>query len=219
MPGLTLAEARTVIQGHLDDDGTRWTASTGGEIDTALRYAISESMEEYAAKGGDRFKELVSSTTTSSGTLDLSSYSPMSIHEVAVISGARRYPVSGVHKSQIDTPDDTARSIEVWITRTPTLPTTTSHPVIGNGATAIGSWDAFDFLVCSRAARFLLAKDGEVHGALRDLEDRLRQSVMSAPRIPRSFAPDRNNNWFSQFLRWSWNPRSKALALSKVLCR
>jgi len=216
---LTLAQARTTVQDHVDDgDAVRWTTTDAGDIDRALRSAISSCLEKYARKGGRRFNETVSTTTSAStGGVDLSSYNPLLLNNVAIVVGTQRYALSGVQNQDLGAPDLTARTVELSVMRKPTLSTTTTHPLIGDGATELGSWDDFDNWVCARAAKFLLVKDGAINEALNDLERELKESVMESVDTPRSLRFPSKARWYSEWLRWRYDHRSQFLYVTQKL--
>lgn len=214
---MTLAEARTQIAELLDDaNNVRWSTAN---IDEALDSAVDQCLLEYVAAGGDRFNEEVNASSSSSdGTLDLSSYNPLRIVGVKMKIGTLYYPLAPIARDQIERLDaGEARNLYIDLVRTPVLPTTTSHPLIGSGATSYGSDFTFDHWVCLRAARLLSAKDAEERPDLIRLEKEQRESVMKRPRVPQSRRFTKRKGWYGDFLRWSYEPRTQYLQLSQAI--
>lgn len=183
MASMTLAEARALIQEHLDEDSTlerpQWSTT---QIDTALRSALSSCLAEYVRQGGNRFEEHLSLSSTS-GSLDLSSYSPLDISGVGISIGSTRFPVPAARAVDISRLDTDSRTVIVTLTRNLEIPTTTTHPLIGIGATEVNSVPMFANWVCLRAARQLYIKEGDRSSPIEAMEATARQACMGAPRI------------------------------------
>lgn len=219
MATMTLAEARVVVANHLDDDGTRWTSTggTGGgnEIDDALKSALSRCLSDYVAAGGERLSETVSTTSDSSGQIDLSTYDPLRVSGVSIQSGSRFYPVSYIDPENVDILETVTRTAKVRLTRNLALPTTSTQPIVGIGATEAGSWDAFDHWICARAARQLAVKDDEAYQALSRLEEDLGRSCILSSRVAPAARFPMPGRFYSKLVRWTWLPRSKTLQFCK----
>ena len=212
---LTLADARQQVYDHLDDDGTGTTSGTRWSltaIDRALATALSDCLQQYAAAGGDRLSTELETTSATDGKIDLSSIVPISISNVATRSGGVLwYAIPAVNLGQRLLDDNIARTVMLVYTRDYQLPTNSAHPLVGVGATAANSWLAFDQWVCARAAQLAKIKDDEVSPALENEQQRLRSSVLSMARIPKSNRFPRPEKWLSRMLGWTWYPNTRVL--------
>lgn len=215
MAGLTLAEARTLVLGHLDDDNSRWSST---EVDVALKGALSRCLSDYAAVGGERFDEEASGTTSASdGTVSLSSTPPVKIKSVSVLVGDATWPIYPVAKVDKEAPDLNARSVRIMMLRDYALPSTTSHPIVGVGASAANTWHGFDAWICARAALALAIKDAESRPELRAEEQDLRQSALLRPRIPSARRFPSPEYGLTRLLRWTWIPSTNQLQLCRAM--
>lgn len=215
MAALTLAEARTIVGYHLDDDGTRWGNT---EVDFALRSALSRCLNDYVAEGGDRFDTEASATTSASdGTVDLSAQVPLAIRGVSLLTiGSFYVPLKSTRREDRLVDDKAARTLKVRLVKELSLPTTTSHPLVGSGATAANTWDAFDNWVIARAALQLAVKDAELRQEMQALEADLRGSVLGKPRTPRHRPFTGPEAELAADLRWTWIPSTQTLHLTRV---
>lgn len=211
--GLTVAQARDIVEDHIDDSGNaRWSES---QVDNALRYALDSCRKEYLAAGGDRLFEISESTTDSNGRVDLSSLNPDYIAGVTLVMGNRFFPLSQVQYEERLLNDNAARSIQVRYARTLSLSSTTSHPLVGNGATAAKSFDAFEHWICARAAMFCSVKDADNRPELKELELQAKNAAMFAPHIPQSTAFPGKPHWYSRYYVWTWKPDEQKLQLAR----
>lgn len=212
MAAMTLAEARTRVAGLLDDaDGDRWGTT---ELDQALRTSLSKLFSAYVTEGGGRFSQLVSASTTgSSNEVDLSSYDPMDIDAVALVtSGERRDPIQRTEVSRTGM-NAGAESLEISLTATPTFPTDGAHPLVGSGATALRTWDAFDDAVCLGAAVLLLPKDGERNNPLREMHVEGVQAVLRRQNTATVRGWPAKNHTRANRYRWSYEESTQVLRL------
>lgn len=211
---LTLAQARDVVEDHLDDaSNARWTTA---QIDVALQMALDQCLNDYITAGGERFDTLVSITSTTGGIVALTSYDPLVIQGVSVLWGNRYYPIQASRPEERGLADGTARTVQVRYVPRMTIPTTTSHKLVGTGATAYNSWDAFDHWVCVHAAMFCAIKDAELRQELMALENRLGSSVLNHARMPKQRPFPRAYGMYGDHLKWvrdTWTASSKQLAL------
>lgn len=211
MASMTLAEARTKVQTYLDDDGTRWSTA---QIDAELAVALSACQADYAHAGGDRFDEIVESAL-SSGALNLSSYNPLKIKAVSLNSGNTWHSISAIDDEDTFYKPAGSETLRVRLTRSFTLPTTTSHPLVGIGATEVNNIQAFAGWVCARAAQHLKVTDDEASTALDKIELRLRETCVDhIPRNPMARDFPRKSRFIGRFYRYSYNQRSQTLTLS-----
>lgn len=194
---LTLAQARTVVLDHLDDDNTRWSTS---QIDTALGTALSMCLTDYITNGGDRFEIEVDTTSTSSGVVDLSAYNPIKINGVSILESNRYFPITASKTEERVIHDNTVRTVQIRLTRTLSIPTMGTYPLVGVNSTAANSWDAFDQWVCVRAAMFCAIKDDDILNACSRMEQMLRTSVLTLPRIPSARRLPKKQQWLSGWI-------------------
>lgn len=220
----TMEDARQVVLDNLDDEtGARFARTTGTnttdytKIDRALRGALSSVLDEYK---GDRFDEQIEvSTSSTDGTASLAAY------DVAKIKGARvllstnaSYALPGGDIASGGLPDLTSRDLILTIVRLfpiPPAPDATDL-LCGTVEGRARSWDAFDELVCARAADALGAKTDETRAAIQRSIERLERSVRGQQRNPASKPwPARETDPFylSGRLRWVWTPRTQTLQL------
>jgi hypothetical protein len=211
---MDLATARTVVLDHLDDaGGDRWNST---QVDTALAYALSQCVDEYISSGGDRFDELVDSTSNTSGEVDLSTIDPLRIKGVSFLQGSIYWPIKQYRVEEKNRIDDTARTIQIRYIRKFVLPTNTSHQIVGVGATSGNSWLAFDNWICAKAALFCAVKDAEARPELKVLEQDMRGSVMSHTKIPQSVPFPVRRPYFSQWYGYVYHQNAKKLIMIKV---
>lgn len=211
---LTLADARTVVADHLDDaSNDRWSSS---QIDTGLSFALSQCIDEYLSSGGDRFDELLDTTSNTSGEVSVSTQDPLVIKGVTMLQGSRYWPIKAFPVEQKNIIDDTARTLQVRYVRRFNLPTTTTHKIVGNGATAGNSWDAFDHWICIKAAIFLSAKDADPRPELHKIAEDLRYSVMSHTKVPRSVPFPTARPYISKSYGWVWHQNAKKIIIVKA---
>ncbi len=211
--GLTLAEARDVVEDFLDDaSNVRWSTS---QVDVALKYALSMCLNDYISAGGDRFDEVLSTTSTTSGTVDLSSYDPVKIQGMTMTVGTRQFPITEIAYEERGLEDSVARSVVLRFVRSYVLPTTTSHALVGNGATAAKSWFAFDHWICIKAALYCSIKDADPRPELAALEKEARENVVFTTSIPKSLAFPQRPHWYSTWIGFSWKADSQKIVLSR----
>lgn len=213
---MTLAEARTNAAQLLDDPNSRRWSTT--QVDFALQSAVSRCLQDYVGNGGERFDaEVAANTSAVDGTLALSSYTPLVIKSVTLDTGAVFVPIRASTKRDKFKADTTARSLVVLYVRDYVLPTTTSHALVGNGATSANTWAAFDHWCVVRAAMQLSAKDADGRGDLQALEADLAQSCLLRTNNPVALEwPRRSSHGIADALRWTWLPSSQQLQVCNV---
>lgn len=218
--GLTLTQARSVLGTHLDDpiDGTgRYSTA---EADLALSMALSACLTDYVTAGHTRFDTEIDSlaSSASDGTVSLSAIDPMIIREVAIETGGGLfYPIYATKKGDKQRAETTAHDLRITYVPEYALPSTTSHPLVGSGATAANSWLAFDEWICARAALRLAVKDAEGRDELRRIEQDLRQSVLLRTDVPLSRRFPSPPTGYTAFIRWTWLPGTKQMQLCRVV--
>lgn len=211
---LTLADARSIVQGHLDDDGTRWS---NAQLDMGLTWSLSQCLNDYVASGGERFDSLLETTTDASGQKVLATENPMVLRGVSLKVGGRYYPLRATSMDERNRDDAVIRTIQIRYVKTYSLPTNTAHPLVGSGATAAASWDAFGHWICIRAAQFCSAKDAENRQELHFLEQSMSGSVMTVPKIPYGLPFPSPARLYGQLIKWGWNPETKTLQLASTV--
>ena len=211
--GYTVAEARDIVEDHLDDaDNARWSTS---QIDVGLKYALDHCISEYVSAGGERLHEILSTTTATDGTVDLSSYDPKEIKSVSLVVGSRYFPLKEVSYQGRGLNDAAARSVEIRVLRTFALSATTTHALVGNGATAGKSFNALESWICARAALFCAIKDDEARPALRALEQEMKDAVMLQPSIPKATAFPEKPSWYSNWFVWAYKPDTQKIQIGR----
>lgn len=213
---MTLAEARTNAAQLLDDPNSRRWSTT--QVDFALQSAVSRCLQDYVGNGGERFDaEITANTSAVDGTLALSSYTPLVIKSVTLDTGDVFVPIRASTKRDKFKADTTARSLVVLYVRDYVLPSTTSHALVGNGATSANTWAAFDHWCVVRAAMQLSAKDADGRGDLQALEADLAQSCLMRTNNPVALEwPRRSSHGIADALRWTWLPSSQQLQVCNV---
>ena len=208
---LTLATARFTVLDHLDDDNTRWSEA---QVDRALSYALSQTLFDYASGGGDRF-DVTEALSTTAGSLSLATRVPILIRGVSLLVGQRYFPLTQRPIEDRSITDDQTRSLQVRYVRAYALPTDSTHPLVGVGATPALSWDGFDHWVCLRAAMFASTKDAELRNELVDQEARAASSVMTIAKTPTALPFPARLRYYSQILVWTWQRDTQTLILTR----
>lgn len=210
---LTLAQARDVVEDLLDDSGNaRWSTA---QIDVGLGYGLSTCLHEYVSYGGDRFDIIGSFNTTTSGEADLSSVSPLHVKGLNLLVGSRYWPIPELKQEQRNVLDDTVRTLSIRYTRAYEIPSNSAHPLVGVGATAASSFDAFEHWVCLRAALYCSLKDAEARPEIRALEQEAAKVVIETPTMPEAFEFPRKKAWYSRWFGWTWNASTKKVLFCK----
>lgn len=218
MPGqTTLTEAIADARSHIDDTlGRRWTDA---QVTRALHSCVSSCIEEYAARGGERFDEDVEVDTDASGEVELLTYDPLTIRSIvlAVDTAGWTTPIDECDAASRGMPDLTERTLKIRLVKRPPMPEAGSDLLVGVTSGAMRSWPAFDRWVCMRAAQELGTKDDKVRAALDLVEAKKRTEVMSIARIPKKlpWPRARNARWWWD-LRWLWTPRTAVLSLHQA---
>lgn len=210
--GYTLAEARSIVADHLDDSANdRWSPS---QLDFGLKYALDACIGEYLAAGGDRLNEILV-TSTANGAVSLSSLDPKLISSLTMLVGNRYFPISEVAHPERVLQDSGVHSVEISYVRSFVLPTTTSHPLVGNGASAAKSFGTLENWICARAALFCSVKDAEGRPELKALEQEMKDAVLLTPSIPKCLAfPDKPSHYSNWFV-WSYKPDTQVIQLGR----
>ena len=184
MTGMTLLAARSNVRRLLDDNGQNKRYSDTA-IDEALQASISSCVSDYATAGGDAFDTEVAVTTSTSGLGTITGHTLL-VRTVQVTNGNTMYTLEPQLRSDRRQIDNTARNLLVELVREYQLPTTTSHPLIGSGATTANTWMAFDQWVCASAALLIGITDNDKRPGLEKLEARGRASALGRDNTPTS---------------------------------
>ena len=221
-----VSDAREQVLEHLDDEsGDRYARETGSnttnyrKIDRALKVAVSTCVDDYCARGGDRFNEnLAVSTTATAGKADLSTYKTAHVRSVRVSSNSVLYRIEEGDVGAGGRPDLTVRALELQIVRRFEMASAPDEDdlLMGITGTVARSWDAFDEWVCARASDALGAKDNERRDGLLRILARCEKAVFQHKRTPAAHPwPERNVSelYLSGRLRWLWFPHEQELQL------
>lgn len=220
MAALTIDEAITKVRQRLDDTSTTNPRWTDAQVKDALTDAISRCVTKYSDEGGDRFdlESTAFSTSASTGQVDISSIAAAWVKAVGVVVGNTTYMLprqSGLRRGY---PDLSARSLRILYVREYEISGTSSHPLIGVGATAANTWRAFDRWVCLEAAVMLTPKDMEMNriGVLRTERDEAEKSALARPSTPGGYpVPRKEWNPLDPWrLRWQFLPSSSTISLT-----
>lgn len=216
MANLTLAEARTKV-GQLLDDASNVRYSSAN-VDDALADALNVCLTRYASEGGDRFDlETTGTTSASTGASSaLTGAAALLIKQVSVVSGSVAYRIPAKNPMRRGYPDLTARDIRILYVREYALPTTTTHPLVGVGATEANSWRAFDRWVCYEAAVQLAIKDQEQArlAVLRSEADRASTAALIRPSTPGGY-PVPRPEWSPAYEDLSWQAVGTTIYLNR----
>lgn len=210
---MDLAAARTLVLEHLDDaDQDRWSDA---QVDKALAYALSACQDEYLTSGGERLDLSASVTSNTSGEADLATLNPVDIKNVNMVIGGRYWPIEPVRISDKNVIDGEAKTLEIKYVPKLVLPTTTTHPLVGSGATQYNSWDQFENWICLKAALFCSIKDAEDRPEIKFLMEEARAGCLSHPRIPKALPFPTPFSYYSQWYAWYWDQQNKKLIVSR----
>jgi hypothetical protein len=210
---MDLAAARTLVLEHLDDDQKdRWSDA---QIDKALAYSLSACLDEYLTAGGERLDLVTTQSSNTSGEADLSTFNPLDIKNVNLVIGSRYWPIQPVTIGDKNVNDGEIKTLEIKYVPKLVLPTTTTHPLVGNGATAYNSWDQFENWICLKAALFASIKDAEDRPEIKYLEQEARSGCLSHPRIPKALPFPLPSGYYSKWYAWYWDQQNKKLIVSR----
>jgi hypothetical protein len=219
--------AREQVLEHLDDEsGARYARETGSntesfrKIDRQLKNQCSSTLDDYVRRGGDRFNELLEvSTSSDTGSIDLASYGLLHIRGVRVDTGSALYRIEEGDALAGGRPDLVERDLELTVVRAFVPPESPDEDdwLMGDAVGVARSWDAFDELVCARAADALGAKNDETRAAIQRQIARLEKAVFGHTRTPAALP------WLSKRtpaglflsgrLRWLWHAKEQRLDL------
>lgn len=182
MAGLTLAQARTRVADLLDDpNNVRWSTS---RIDSSLQAALSMCLSDAVTAGCDAFNTEVSVTTTSGGLATLTG-PILRVCTVQIDTGSGAYyTVDPITRDDRRILEQSTRDLVVEVVKDYQIPATTSHPLVGDGATAAASWMAFDQWVCIEAALLCGVMDNDQRRGLEKMREHFRDSVMDRINTP-----------------------------------
>lgn len=213
---MLLSTAREIVLDHLDDtndgsgNGDRWSSA---QIDRGLEQALSQCVDEYVSSGGDRLDQLLDTTSTTSGEVDMSTIDPLDIKGVSLLEGLRYWPIKSYRLEEKNIIDTTARSLQIRYVRKFVLPTNTAHHIVGVGATVGNSWLAFDNWICAKAALYCSIKDAEGRPEIKAMAEDVRYSVMAHTKIPKAVPFPTRKPYISQWYGYVYHQNTKKLIL------
>lgn len=208
---MTLADARTWTAFLVDDTSNKRFSTT--DLDTALQGAVSACMEDFVSRGLQHFTRFQSVSTDSTGLADMSSYSPRTISGVQIEVGSSYYLLGSVNHIKKTRKDNTVRTLEVAYVPRHTFPTTTTHPLIGSGATSLGSFRTFDELCCAVAAQTLLVRNNEINPALENMKVARERSIMTMVDTPQEEDIPSDSRWYGDWLQWTYDHENQSIQL------
>lgn len=216
MSVLTLAEARTAILRRLDDVNGNRFAKNGSNLglDDGLRWALTACLEDYVTAGGSAF-DVEATVSSVLGVASLASIAPLHIRSVQINDGVTFYRVQPCERADKVTVDLNSRTLSVVSVRDYALSTTAGDPLVGVGAVAAPSWQAFDQWVVAEAALHVGILDNDKRPGLEALAARARASVIDRIDTPRSRPlrhPGQTWPWYRR-LGWTWQQSTTALTL------
>lgn len=217
---LTVTSAISRVRRFLSDPhGDQWTDA---EVTDALTNALAVTSDQYAARGGSRFKRIVSGTATD-GEYDIltalgTGSDITSVVNVQLVQGTQRFQLERLPYDERELPDNGTRTVEVSYIQRPTIGTSGSDPLVSSDGTNElgGNWGSFESLVTAEAALMLQPTDGHRVHPLLDTVQSLRNNLVIAPNVPRSrpsrgLTRSRNNPY--GFLKWDYMPSTGILYL------
>lgn len=225
MANLTLAEARTNVAQLLDDpNNRRWTTA---QIDVALQQGLSSCMSAYITGGGAAFDlETQALSTDSGGAADLTSLAPLLyIKSLQIMTGTGTaltfQTVKPAQKSDRWQYAQVIYALALVYVRDYRIPTTSSHPLVGVGATEAASWPDFERWICADAAMQLEVKDSDDRPTLMGLAERARSNVLDRLNTPRAYplSPPKNSPLIWRNFSYTFTNSSTAPSIQLVRSR
>lgn len=214
MNGTTLDEAIADVRGYIDDRlSRRWTDA---QITRALHSCISSCLEDYAARGGDRFDDEVTVTAVGGVGVSLLTLDPLKIRAVLVnevTGGPWTFPLHSADPEIRGTVDTTTRPLLIRLVKRPPMPQLGTDKLIGVVAGESRPWPAFERWVCMCAALELRTTDDDPRNTLASIEQQASDKVLSIARIPQTLPWPRERRRWLWDLRWVFQPRTAQLTL------
>lgn len=182
MAGLTLLQARTRVSDLLDDpNAVKWSSTT---IDISLQAALSMCLSDAVTAGCDVFNTEIAATTSSAGLATLTG-PILAIRAVQVNTGSGAFfSLAPVLREERCLTEQAVRTLAIEVVKDYQIPTTTSHPLVGEGATASATWQAFDQWACIEAALLCGVMDNDQRRGLEKMREAYRMSVMDRINTP-----------------------------------
>lgn len=183
---MLLSEARERVRAFVDADsftetGDRWSVA---EVDQKLKLATEATSTIYAGRGGQRLDQVVDVTSDTDGYVAMNQYKPLQIQSVRVVQGSQFFQVPSVPSGQIRQNASQAWTLKVRLVPTPNFPTSASSQILYGNST---SWELFDELICIRAAKSLLTKDGEIDQSLEQQFSEILNTMLEAENTVKVF--------------------------------
>lgn len=208
---MTLSEAVARVQRHVDDDGTRWNATT--VVRPQIKEALRRCQDIMLGAGRTEMAEEIEVDSDTSGIVNLLAYRPRRIHSLAVYVGNRYCKIPAATRAERDVADRNERTYKVYLTRELALPEADGEPLVGDGMEEIPVLAAFEPWVCCMAAMSLAVDDNEQLRALEAEEKRLRKEVLESPDRHGAIVPPAPPPPLARALRWIWVPRTKTIEI------
>ncbi len=176
---MLLSEARTRVARMVDDAAnTRFTATTDGDIDTALRTAQQEAWAIAAGAAPSHYGVEGTLSSSSAGVLDLSSINPLKILALYTYSSGQRLNVLPVHR--LEAPTNATAAVACAIAYVPrcTFPASAATAFTWGHAN-VDDTGVLDAFMCALAATELLITEAKTNPVLEARKAELRDTLLS----------------------------------------
>lgn len=171
-----------------DEAADRWTSD---EVKQKLKLALEATCTIYAGRGGQRLDQVVELTSDADGYVNLQPYKPLQIQSVRVSQGSYMIQVPAVPSGQIRQDANQAHTVKVRLVPSPDFPTVNSSPILYGNNT---SFELMDELICIRAAKSLLVKDGEIDQSLETQFREILETMLSSENTIKVFEMPTGND-------------------------
>lgn len=170
-----IARIRTLID---DTDAERWSDA---EVTTALTAAQYEALLWALAHGANIFSLEASLSSSTTGSVNLTTLAPMKVCGVMQLMGSTRVRVRESQSLDIGTPLTTVQSLVISYVPRPTFPASGASAFVwGNGAPC----PPLDSYLCVLAASELKVTEGDELPGLERRKDELKAALQRLLNIP-----------------------------------